>query len=180
MLVSIVTMTNNYPEIWDKFQTPDHVDRQNVIDLINMQCAELELLYSDPAALKMMIGIWTKTKLPIWEELQKTLEYKFNPIWNVEGSETMHIVRADDSKRDIVTSAKVSGYNSNDLAQRDEVEQGGTINNTGEETRTFTRGMNLGVRSTQELIREQREIVQFTVADYINASFKEQFTLMVY
>lgn len=180
MLVSIVSISDNYPEIWNNFHTPDHVDRQTCIDNIIMQCAELELLYSDPEALAYMIGVWTRVKLPVWTELQSTLEYKYNPIWNVEGSETMHITRSDDNTRDLVTSSKVSGYNSDQLGQKDEITQGGTVNATGEETRTFSRGMNLGVRSTQALIEEQRDLVQFTVIDYITASFKEQFILAVY
>ena len=67
MLVSIVTMSENYPEIWDDFQVPDHVDRQTVIDSILIGCAEMELLYSDPDILKYMIKTWTRKDLPVWE-----------------------------------------------------------------------------------------------------------------
>ena len=56
----------------------------------------------------------------------------------------------------------------------------GTVEQDGSETRVFTRGMNLGVMTTQQLIREQRELVQFTVCEFITNSFKTEFCLLVY
>ena len=196
MLVSILTMTETHPEIWDDFQVPDHVDRLTVIDTICIGCAEMELLYSDPDILKYIIRTWTNRELPVWKDLQKTLEYKYNPIWNVEGSETMDITRHDLESRDLknvrtpqlTNTVKVAGFNSSTPDTRDQVEETGTdtndhtgtVDNAGSEKRVFTRGMNLGVMTTQQLIREQRDLVQFTVAEFIFTSFKTQFCLMVY
>ena len=196
MLVSILTISREYPEIWTDFTVPDHVNRQTVIDSICTECAELELLYSDPNILKYIIDVWTRKEFPVWKDLQDTLEYKYNPIWNVEGSETMEITRSDKETRnlknvrtpELTNRVKVAGYNSEDPALRDEVEETGkdtndhtgTVNQDVSEKRVFTRGMNLGVMTTQQLIREQRELVQFTVADYITNSFKSNFCLMVY
>lgn len=196
MLISILTMTDVYPEIWNDFKVPDHVDRDTVIDNIKVQCAELELLYSDPDILKYMIDVWTRKSFEVWENLQKTLEYKYNPIWNVEGSETMQITRHDKEGRDLsnvrtpdlTTGSKVAAYNTNTLQNREQVEEtgidtqkhSGTVEQDGSETRVFTRGMNLGVMTTQQLIREQRELVQFTVCEFITNSFKTEFCLLVY
>ena len=196
MLVSIVTMSKAYPEIWDDFTVPDHVDRQTVIDSILIGCAELELLYSDPDILKYIIGAWTRKELPVWQGLQETLEYKYNPIWNVEGSETTERTRHNLEDRklknvrtpELTNRVKVAGYNSEDPALRDEVEEtgkdtndhSGTVDTDEKETTVYTRGMNLGVMTTQQLIREQRDLVQFTVAEFIFNSFKSNFCLMVY
>lgn len=212
MLISILTMYNNYPEIFDSFRVPDGVDRQTVIDGICADCAELELLYSDPDALQILVKNWTDRHYRIWEDLQKTLEYEYNPIWNVEGSEKMVIERDDTETRNLndkrtpnltetrtpnlTSTSKVAGYNSEALVNREQVSEAGTdartytgtdttdhtgnVNTKGKETRTFTRGMNLGVMTTQQLIREQRELVQFTVSNYIISSFKDNFCLLVY
>ena len=196
MLVSIVTMSKAYPEIWDDFTVPDHVNRQTVIDSIIIGCAELELLYSDPDILKYIIGTWTRRELPVWQGLQETLEYKYNPIWNVEGSETTERTRHNLEDRklknvrtpELTNRVKVAGYNSEDPALRDEVEEtgkdtndhSGTVDTDEKETTVYTRGMNLGVMTTQQLIREQRDLVQFTVAEFIFNSFKSNFCLMVY
>lgn len=228
MLVSILTMNQNYPEIWTDFSVPDHIDRDMVINSICIECAELALLYSDPDILKYIIKNWTDKNLPVWNNLQATLEYQYNPIWNVEGSETMTITTSNTENRnlldtrtvnltdertldlenertpDLTTTDSVAGYNQSTPDVRNKTEEDGTdtttttgtdtvdrtgtestantgnVNVTGNETRVFSRGMNLGVMTTQQLIREQRELVQFTVADYITNSFKQNFCLMVY
>lgn len=53
---------------------------------------------------------------------------------------------------------------------------------TGEESEDYTRieQGNIGVTSTQQLIREEREVVQFEIDDYIINDFKKQFCILVY
>ena len=50
----------------------------------------------------------------------------------------------------------------------------GTINNE-----TWERG-NIGIMSTQDLIKQQREVVQFNIIDYIIGDFKNRFCLLIY
>lgn len=50
----------------------------------------------------------------------------------------------------------------------------GTINNE-----TWERG-NIGIMSTQDLIKQQREVVQFNIIDYIINDFKNRFCLLIY
>ena len=45
---------------------------------------------------------------------------------------------------------------------------------------TTTRQGNIGVTSTQSLIKEQRDVVQFNIMDYIINDFKNRFCLLVY
>lgn len=53
---------------------------------------------------------------------------------------------------------------------------------TGEESEDYTRieQGNIGVTSTQQLIKEEREVVQFEIDDYIINDFKKQFCILVY
>ena len=212
MLVSIMTMSEAFPEIWTDFRVPTNIDRDTVIESIKIGCAEMSLLYSDPDILKYIIKVWTNREFPVWAELQKTLEYQYNPIWNVEGSEKHVITRSNNEERDVtdgrtmdVTGTRtpnvsvtqnVAGFNDSTLATKERSDETGTetlrnagtdstrhagyVKNTGLDTDTFTRGMNIGVKSTQELIKEQRDLVQFTVTEFIYNSFKTNFCLMVY
>ena len=50
----------------------------------------------------------------------------------------------------------------------------GTIKNE-----TWERG-NIGIMSTQDLIKQQREVVEFNIIDYIISDFKNRFCLLVY
>ena len=58
----------------------------------------------------------------------------------------------------------------------------GTIKHDTSDTGTVTttKQGNIGIQSTQSLIREQRELVQFNLMDYIIKDFKQRFCLLVY
>lgn len=184
MWLSIIPMTANYPEIWNDFITPSGVDRQTCIDNICLELGELDLLYDDPEVLAFAIHTWTKRELPIWTELQKTLEYKYNPIANVEADETETRILdgTRDRKPNLSSAQSVQGYNSTSWEGASKVDQTGTENYklADKETITKHREGNIGVTMTQQLIDAQRNIVQFSVMQHICDSFKQHFCLMIY
>ena len=97
MLLSIMTMTEYDPTIWNNAVFPNAVNTQDLIDKICIDCAELELLYSDPDILKYMITNWSKTESYIWNKLADTLNLTYNPIYNLdvtyEETRTPNLVR---------------------------------------------------------------------------------------
>ena len=84
MWVSILAMTEYDPDIWNYFTVPDIINKDTAIDKIIADCAELELLYSDPDMLKILIKNWTQTELHIWQKLADTLDLDYNPIYNLD------------------------------------------------------------------------------------------------
>lgn len=84
MILSILTMTENYPEIWINASFPSDITKQDIIDKICIECGELELLYSDPDILKYMIRNWCRTESHVWEKLADTLDLQYNPIYNLD------------------------------------------------------------------------------------------------
>ena len=100
----------------------------------------------------------------------------------------------------ITADSSTYGYNSSTAAPTDKVETGhdgtitdahtgtitdkdtGTIKHDTSDTGTVTttRQGNIGVTSTQSLIKEQRDVVQFNIMDYIINDFKNRFCLLVY
>ena len=66
--------------------------------------------------------------------------------------------------------------------QKIDLEHGLTIDNTGTQTNTeliYAHG-NIGVMSTQDMIKQQREVVQFNIYDYIIRDFQKRFILGIY
>lgn len=84
MWVSIVSMTENYPDIWNDLTVPAVIDSQDLIDKICIDCGELELLYADPDILKYMIKNWCYTEGHVWQKLADTLNLNYNPIYNLD------------------------------------------------------------------------------------------------
>lgn len=117
-----------------------------------------------------------------WEKLYATLHFDYNPIWNVDGTEERIITRKLNQDKNETTSVNretnvikdttdnsVYGFNSSDptpsgksehTSEQNETE-GNTHVATNEDNETvsdkFTRGGNIGVTMTQQLIGAERE-----------------------
>ena len=110
--------------------------------------------------------------------------------------------------QDSTTENKTAGFNSNDYAKKDKSTSTGSWSETdtvsdrhiitgtdsetgnttesgtssGEETEEYSRieQGNIGVTSTQQLIKEEREVALFEIDDVIINDFKKQFCILVY
>ena len=184
----------------NNFHVPDRIDKEHLFDLLMFECGEMELLYSEPTVFALNLETWSKKRLKVWEKLLDTLEYDYNPIYNYDrfedytdkGSGNRKISSTNNSKNggEDTTTEKVSAFNTSDWENRakSNTEYGGTNTQTGTETENsgneFThtahlRG-NIGVTTTQQMIDEQRRIVNYTVEDTIIHDFKYHFLLGVY
>lgn len=181
----------------DKVSNPFVPDKQTFINWLCLQLAEVSLIYASAPVVKTMIGIWSEVRLPVWKAVYNTLLYKYNPIWNKDGKivEEHNLTITDDFKvKDMKTehdgnvANEVTGYDSNTYSPNTrqvldtEDTQNGSTNNvhTDKGTLTRTEGGNIGVTMTQEMIRQQRDVVEFNLYDYILQDFKQQFCVMVW
>ena len=251
---------------------PAELDKNLLIGKILMDLGELSLIYSDPDILKDMIEIWGDVNHDNFLALWETLLYKYNPIWNKDGTITEQraitrsgqtsgtladmtsgsktgsasenrttITDSDTTGRSVTdedtTGGKtttdtravahnVTGFDTNSYSPDTQDVNSGTIsesssgsldstvNATGSEDTTVTDALqhadtettsgtlsrttgstssgsdtesynrveqgNIGVTTTQQMIREQREIVQFNLYQFMTESFKQNFCLMVW
>lgn len=206
--VSILTMYNNYPDIFDDMALPDGVDKELLISSIITELAEMDLLYSNPIVLKPLISVWSNKEIRIWEKLYNTTTLDYNPIDNYDRTETETTTneRTNNAsgKQDSTTTNdlsiasdnahKVAGYDSGTLvtAESDNgsVDNTGTVtnnitssstnNDTDNGTRTLHSRGNIGVTTTQQMIEQERNISEFNIYDYIVKSFKRRFCIMLY
>ena len=177
MWLSIQGIYEYDPTVFDGFDSPVYTDPDNVIhtldrnDVINnilLQCAELELIYPSAQMMKFAIGVWSASNQRTWEKLYATTLMNYNPIWNVDAD--VKINRGGDS----ANTEKVAGYNSEDWSNsnKNETEYGELV--------TERRTGNIGVTASQDLIKKEREVADFSIIEYITQSFKERFCILVY
>ena len=176
------------------------VDKSAVIKNICLQCAELEILYPNFDTMKLAIGVWSASNQDTWRRLYESQMIEYNPIWNVDaevhqtdrlaGSDIRTIGRNETITPNLTNTRSVKGFNSDTWADAEKTVQTGnsqdyenvTDNATDDHTRTYTetRTGNIGVTSSEKLIKEYREVAEFSIIDYITESFKERFCLLVY
>lgn len=121
-LIAVYSYDNT---VLDLLELPDAIDRQTLIDNLLMETAEREILYSNLGFLKQAIGSWSKKNLPVWEELYKTTQYDYNPIWNKDGTVT------ETETRDLAGS----NYHTDNTDRVDNLEDKNTRNFQDKETR---------------------------------------------
>lgn len=166
------------PSIFEYFTLPEGLadQKQNIIDYIIQECAELEIIYPDPYIMKNSIRIWSSKNLLRWQKLYDTTQFEYNPIWNKDG--TFKESYEDNIKGDGTFKHKKTGYNSEDSELNSEDITDTSGRNHG--TRTRTEQGNIGITSTQELIERERAVWNFTIYDVICNDFKKQYCLMVW
>ena len=190
--LSILGLYASKPSIFDDMSLPEGLSKDDTVDNILLECAELEIVYSDADFLRAAIGIWSRKMLPSWEKLFKTTQLEYNPIWNKDGTITETEVRdLSENRKDTpgVTSTateKVAAYDAEtpQLATQNELEYAGENKSEGRSTGTITNIReehgNIGITTTQQMIREEREIADFSIIAAITTAFKQQFCLLVY
>ena len=203
--LSILGLYNYDNTIFDEMQVPEGVDKTNVlIPNLLAELSELEIIYPRPDVMKTIIGVWSRKQKPVWEKLMATVNLEYNPIYNKDGyyTETESTDRENENRiSDTISGSiidngtntnSVSAFNSSNFENREK----DTINNTRTESRTNTSTSNgsetgeitrerheygnIGITTTQQMIKEEREVVQFNIVGYIIEDFKQRFCIMVY
>lgn len=185
------------PTVFDGFESPTYTDENNNIhtlnrdDVINnilLQCAELEVIYPEPTTMKLAIGVWSASNQRSWNKLYKSMFLEYNPMWNVDANETETETNQRDINRqhtvNLTNTESVQGFNSNDWSESKKNVNSGIDNETADDDNervlTKRRTGNIGVTASQDLIKKEREISDFNIIEYITQSFKERFCLMIY
>lgn len=162
MFLSIMGMYEYDSSLFDGLDVPTYTDKNGIVHIVNktdvinsilLNCAELEVLYPKFDTMKLAIGVWSAAEQDTWKKMYATELAEYNPIWNVDA--------------DIVNINSVMGFNE-------------SSNWSDAVKETQRRTGNIGVTATQDLIKKEREIADFSIIRFITESFKKRFCLMVY
>lgn len=186
--LSVMGLYNWDPDLFEEFNVPAGVDKETAVMDILIQCADLEIYIPDWDLLKTAIGVWSRKNAWKWEKLYATMNFNYNPIWNKDGTITETVQAADEgagtNTGSVTSENQVSGYNVNTYSPESKnvttPDTAWTENRQRGETRTRTESGNIGVTSTQSMIREEREVSDFSIYNVITQDFKTEFCLMVY
>lgn len=163
--MSLLGLYNWDSTILDGLRVPKGVDKSVLVNNLLRDCAELEVLYPQPDALKFLIREWSSERLPVWEKLARTLNFDYDPISNYD--------RREEWSNESSAEAQTAGYNSAD-ANVPDAKSRGNGKTTG---RAYG---NIGVTTTQQMIEEERRISDFDMDHVIIQEFKKTFCLLVY
>lgn len=167
--MSLLALYNWDNTILDGLSVPDGIVKSVLINNLLRECAELEVLYPQPDAMKFIIREWSKERLPVWDKLARTLNFEYDPISNYDRREEW------DNESSGEGEADTAGYNSTDA----DVPEAKSRTSSRGKTKGRAYG-NIGVTTTQQMIEEERRISDFDMDHVIIQEFKKNFCLLVY
>lgn len=190
--LSLMGIYNYDNSILDGLRIPAGMDKDILISELLMQSAELEVVYPSAPILKTAIANFSKINFPIWQKMYDSTNFKYNPLWNVDGTVIEHETgerkyHNEQSNQDKTTAVNsVNGYNSGTWqdsekdAQTIEYGRHEDTTETPDITRETIRQGNIGVTKSTELIDSYRKTEQFNVYQFIIDAIISRFCLLIY
>ena len=181
ILLDIMALYNHDQTLFSAFQVPTSITwvehgpegdvthtesipytKQNIIDNILLECAELEVVYPDSDYMKLAIGTWSTKRLYTWQRIADVLYRKYDPFVNMNrhewretvedrdlaGSETPNLTDTETRNlagtNDSTVTGNVNAFNDSSAngVQRDNVTTDQDTTDTGTVTNRHTGTVN--------------------------------------
>ena len=153
--------------IFDAMVVPSQIDKDTLVMNILDECAELEILYTNPDFIKNAIGYWSLRRYHAWNKLQTVLYENYDPFVNIKrdeirtitqtrnlansANETRNLAGSNNETRNMTDTTKTNAYDSGTGTVREALEMTGTDNvaTTDTGTRNIS-GTDTGTVTTTE------------------------------
>ena len=181
ILLDIMALYNHDQTLFSAFQVPTSITwvehgldgdvthtesipytKQNIVDNILLECAELEVVYPDSDYMKLAIGTWSTKRLYTWQRIADVLYRKYDPFVNMNrhewretvedrdlaGSETPNLTDTETRNlagtNDSTVTGNVNAFNDSSAngVQRDKVTTDQDTSDTGTVTNRRTGTVN--------------------------------------
>lgn len=176
--------------LFDDISLPDGIDQQTLYDKIMYDNWDLEPYISDFDVLHRFILNWFKTRYDAWNMMYKALSQDYEPLENMNRTETETITR--ERKFTGQTSTEDSGENETRVSafdsssyqpsQMDTSQATGSENRNDNEDETVTNERNshgtIGVITNQDMLQKEIDIRRYDIYSIISKEFTNEFMLL--
>ena len=168
--LSVMGLYNYSDNLFDLLTLPAGANKNDIVNSIILECAELETVYPDFGLMRDAIGLWSRTRLHEWERIYLTLTEDYNPLHNYDRHEEWD----EDVSSSGHASTSVNGFN--DIADRDSSESraSGTQRHSG-----HLYG-NIGVTESTTMAANELNFRKTDFTQIIVEEFKKRFCILVY
>lgn len=159
--------------IFDAMVLPDQIDKDTLVNNILDECAELEVLYTNPDFIKNAIGYWSLKRYHAWEKLQTVLYENYEPFINIKRDE----VRTIEYDPNLTQTASTNAFNEGTGTERESVHQGGR----SVTTEHFHVEGDSAITDAQDVaVKESKLRLEYDLYQIIIEEFKRRFCLLIY
>lgn len=156
--------SSEYPDL---FLYGWNMDKETFINNLLLETAELDTLYTEPDYFKFAVTQWSHKEFPIWQKLYETLFYKYNPIWNKDGTikENANEIRNMINNENRIKSASSTGGSSENENINDTDNTNNIHIETGEESKTNSGNKSITDNKTSTGTENENTNNSKTIAD---------------
>ena len=167
---------------------PDGYDKELLTQRILLRSGEFEVLYANPYFMKDAITTWFSSYNRTFEKWVNVFLKDYNPIENYNRNESWTDT-ADNTNESHLTSGgdttnSVSAYDAQTFQPSDKVESGSHSDQTdtlkGNNTHEGHTFGNIGVTTTQQMMKEEYDIALFNIYEQIADLFIKEFCICLY
>lgn len=109
-LLSILTLYNYDDSVFDNLLLPAGVEKEDIVNNLLLELAELEIIYPSFDTMKSAIGFWSKKEMPVWEKMYATTQFEYEALenlWRTEqmtDTETRNLTGSNNETRNLIGS----------------------------------------------------------------------------
>ena len=192
--------------LFDGVEIPNGIDQQTLYDKIMYDNWDLEPYISDFDVLHRFILNWFKTRYEAWNMMYKALSQDYEPLENMNRTETEKITRNRNANGNLKTSntitnkstdtltseQKVSAFDSStyqpsqmqddDRSLNENSSENGNEQRTDSENESITNERNshgtIGVITNQDMLQKEIDIRRYDIYSIISKEFTNEFMLL--
>lgn len=182
--------------LWKNLTIPEGIDKDVLINTILDREGEFPLLHPDLNYMSWAIGVWSKRWQRTMEKWLEVMQLDYNPIenydrienWTDTGNGSSNSKRTSNSSNSSTTIHGVSAYNENEFQNdsNDSLTESISANegiNSDQSQKNIHDGRvhgNIGVTTSQQMARDQLDLVGFNLYENISLLFRREFCIGVY
>lgn len=178
--------------IFTDIQVPEGIDIEVMVNRIMIRCMEFSVLHTDIDFAHFQILNFFKVHYRTFEKWLAVLDEEYDPLHNYDRTETYtgngsHNNSSSQSGSDsnTITTTKAA-FNSSGYEPYDKNTSSGSSSGSGTDKGSFNEGHtlraygNIGVTTSQQMLRDEWDVDQLNIYTAIADLFKDEFCIQVY
>lgn len=190
--LTLIGLYNYDSTLFDGLQLPSYFDKETLVNTILLAGGEFGCIYPSVEFMKQAISLWSAKNQRYFEKMAELMQADYEPLENYNRIEKWTDTGEGSSKSNFTNATsgtdegKVSAFNSSSYENRNldtstESDNGSSSGSSEYENHRegYARG-NIGVMSSQDMWRQQLEIIDLSPYDLLAGDFINEFCIKLY
>lgn len=187
--ISLLGLYNWDDTIFDNFLIPSELNKDELVNNLLMELAELSVIYPDSEFIKKAIASWSAIRLHTWERMTMVLYENYEPFINIKRDEVRTIIQERDlqgtNNLNSDTNLKVNAWETETPQDKEMTNTDSSSSSTDTGTVTTTETFHVegdsAITDAQDVLKKELDVrIKYDMYRLIIDEFKNRFCLLIY